>query len=49
MPPLARSLGLAVAADGRTSVGSLRERSTPFEFPPDVGWSAGSVPGETGR
>ena len=37
MPPSLRSLGLAVAADDRVYVGSLRERSAPFEFPPDVG------------
>ena len=29
------------AADGRACVGSRRERSAPFEFPPGEGWSAG--------
>ena len=30
------------AASGRACVGSLRERSAPFDFPPEEGWSAGS-------
>jgi hypothetical protein len=34
--PLAGCASLR-AADGRACVGSLRERSAPFEFPPDVG------------
>ena len=29
------------AAFGRACVGSLRERSAPFDFPPEEGWSAG--------
>ena len=28
------------AACGRACVGSLRERSAPFDFPPEKGWSA---------
>jgi hypothetical protein len=34
--PLAGCASLR-AADGRACVGSLRERSAPFEFPPDAG------------
>ena len=34
--PLAGCASLC-AAEGRACVGSLRERSAPFEFPPDVG------------
>ena len=38
--PLAGCASLR-AAYGRACVGSLRERSAPFEFPPEKGWSAG--------
>ena len=38
--PLAGCASLR-AAGGRACVGSLRERSAPFDFPPEEGWSAG--------
>ena len=39
-PPLAGCASLR-AASSRACVGSRRERSAPFDFPPEEGWSAG--------